>query len=274
MATTRSIELAAVTMTVDEAGAGGRPLLLVHGFTGARNDFDTVIDPLAELGWHVVVPDQRGHGDTTHLGVEEAYSFETFTSDLLDLVGHLGWDDFVLLGHSMGGMIAQVLTLAAPRRVRALVLMDTSCRNVDIDPDLAQLGITIAREQGLETLVALQRDIEDPLATDAHKHLCETVPGYEERNERNTLASDPAMYASMARAIVEPHDRLGLLDAITCPTLVLVGEEDVPFIDASKAMADTIPNASLVMLPGAGHSPQFEAPDAWWAAMKPFLNGI
>ena len=64
------------TVAVAEAGVGGRPLLLVHGFTGAKEDFTDWLDPLAELGWHAVAPDQRGHGESSQPADEAAYSFD------------------------------------------------------------------------------------------------------------------------------------------------------------------------------------------------------
>jgi 3-oxoadipate enol-lactonase len=187
------------------------------------------------------------------------------------LIEHLGWDEFVLLGHSMGGMIAQTLALAAPRRVRGLILMDTTHQRLEIDPEMVQLGVKVVRGQGLETLVALQRDIEDPLETEAHRRTCDAIAGYEAQNEANTLASDAAMYAAMVLAITEPHDRLTELATIACPTLVIVGDQDAPFIGPSRRMAEAIPNARLEIVADAGHCPQFEAPDGWWAAIDPFL---
>jgi len=62
--------------------------------------------------------------------------------------------------------------------------------------------------------------------------------------------------------------------AVSCPTLILVGEQDQPFLIASRAMAETIPGARLVVIPDAGHSPQFENPDAWLAAMQEFLASL
>jgi pimeloyl-ACP methyl ester carboxylesterase len=270
----RSIDIGALTLAVKEAGVGGRPLLLVHGFTGNNTDFDPVIEPLAERGWHVVAPDNRGHGRSEKPDVEEAYSLESFTSDTLDLANALGWDEFVLLGHSMGGMIAQVLTLAAPRRVRALILMDTSHTHVDIDPELVQLGIKLAREEGLATIVEVLRGMDDPLATPAHLRMCATVPGYRERGENNTLACSAAMYAAMLFQLTEPHDRLPQLASVTCPTLILVGEQDGGFVEASGRMAAVIPDARLDVIPDAGHSPQFEATDAWLATVLPFLDEV
>src|SRR5687768_8869044 len=101
---TRTVAIGDVALVIDEAGAGGRPLLLVHGFTGSRADFDMALGPLAEAGWHVVAPELRGHGDSSRPAEESAYSFEIFAADVLELADHLGFDRFTLLGHSMGGM--------------------------------------------------------------------------------------------------------------------------------------------------------------------------
>jgi pimeloyl-ACP methyl ester carboxylesterase len=56
--------------------------------------------------------------------------------------------------------------------------------------------------------------------------------------------------------------------------LVIVGDQDVPFVAASEELAATIPGARLEVLADAGHSPQFEAPDSWWKAMTSFLDGL
>ncbi len=270
----RVIDVGELELVVDEAGVGGRPLLLVHGYTGGRNDFEPVLGRLAAAGWHAVAPDLRGHGESDDLDLEESYSLEIFAEDVLALADRLGWDEFVLWGHSMGGMVAQVVTLAAPARVRGLVLMDTTHCETPIDADLIELAVKIAREEGLERIIEIQREIEDPLETAAYRHLCETVPGFAERSENNTRACSAAMFVAMALQLTSPHDRLEALAGVSCPTLVLVGEEDAPFVEPSKRMAATIPNATLAILPEGGHSPQFEAPAALWAAVDPFLASL
>src|SRR5437879_12046508 len=96
------VDVGPVTLSVAAAGAGGRPLLLVHGFGGAKEDFTDFLDDLAALGWHAVAPDLRGHGNSDKPDDEQAYSFEIFEADLVALVDHLGWARFVVLGHAMG----------------------------------------------------------------------------------------------------------------------------------------------------------------------------
>src|SRR5215470_20436004 len=95
--TERLVDLGDVQLSVAEAGAGQRPLLLVHGFTGAKEDFTGWLDRLADLGWHAVAPDLRGHGASSKPAAESAYSFESMGDDLLRLADALGWDRFVLL---------------------------------------------------------------------------------------------------------------------------------------------------------------------------------
>src|SRR5436190_24190959 len=98
-----------IDLEVAQAGEGGRPLLLVHGFTGAKEDFTDWLEPLAERGWHAVAPDLRGHGTSAHPEKETDYSLSVFVADVVGLADALGWDRFVLLGHPMGGMIAQIV---------------------------------------------------------------------------------------------------------------------------------------------------------------------
>ena len=121
----RSVRVGDVSLEIAEAGAGGHPLLMVHGFTGAKEDFTDWFDQLVERGWHVVAPDLRGHGASADPPRPQDYSLALFEADVLALADDLGWDRFVLLGHSMGGMISQEIALHQPGRLDGLVLMDT-----------------------------------------------------------------------------------------------------------------------------------------------------
>lgn len=280
----REVEVAGadgpLTLSVAEAGQGQRPLLLVHGFTGAKEDFTEWLGPLAEAGWHAVAPDQRGHGASHQPASEDAYSFDHYAADLLGLLDALGWSSAVVLGHSMGGMVVQTAVLEAAERFEALVLMDTSHRALRTDAALVELGVAIARAEGMAAVMAALEamgDDGDALGTSAAQRVRETRPGYVEFGARKMLASSPAMYSAMLSAITDTAsglDRLPDLASITAPTLVMVGEEDAPFLKPSHRMAEAIPGAELAVIPDAGHSPQFENPDAWWSALSTFLNRV
>jgi pimeloyl-ACP methyl ester carboxylesterase len=195
--------------------------------------------------------------------------------DARRLVDELGWDRFALLGHSMGGMVAQHLALAVPDRLSALVLMDTTYRTVEaIDPAMVALATEVVRTDGVERLLQLMNEREAPLATPADARVRAEREGYIAFGERKFLACSPAMYAAMAAELLTDHDRLGQLATLDVPTLVVVGEQDTPFLAPAQAMADAMPGAEVVILPDAGHSPQFEAPEAWWDAVSGFLERV
>jgi pimeloyl-ACP methyl ester carboxylesterase len=224
----------------------------------------------------VVAPDLRGHGGTGGPDDPGEYSLEHFAEDVAALADQLGWGSFNLLGHSMGGMVAQHLVLHRPERVTGLVLMDTHHGPVrGIDPELLELAISVATSEGMEALATAMDALgASPLETEAARRLRDERPDLVALDRAKFLASHPAMYATMGRLLVDRPDRLVHLAEVAAPTLVMVGELDAPFLAASRRMAETIPQARLVVLEGAGHSPQRETPEAWWAALTQFLESI
>lgn len=272
-ADTSDFEVGDVRLSTISAGHGGAPLLLVHGFTGCKEDFADEVEPLAELGYHVVAPDLRGHGDSDAPADESAYGLETFAGDMFALAEALGWDRFDLLGHSMGGMIAQVMVLDRPQRIERLVLMDTHHGPLDeIDHELLALGIELARTEGLAVIQQVLQMGADPLANPAYERVCAERPGYREWAENKMLRASASMYAAMLGELAAATDRLESLRAIDRPTLVQVGELDAAFVPASERMAATIPGARLAVHPAAGHCPQFEATEHWRATLHEFLG--
>jgi 3-oxoadipate enol-lactonase len=272
----RTINRAGWALSLAEAGAGGRPLLLVHGFCGAKEDFTEWLDRLASEGWHAVAYDQRGHGRSAHPAGEASFSLPVFAADLLAVADALGWRRFVLLGHSMGGMVAQLVALAAPERLAGLILMDTGHGPVDgLDPDLIALGRQVVRDGGLAALVEAQRAMgPGPLDSQAHLQLCAERPGYREFCEDKTLVASPEMWLALIGELFSQPERLPALAGLSMPVLVVVGEQDRAFLDPGRAMAATIPSARLAVIRGGGHSPQFEAPAPWWEAIATFLSGV
>jgi pimeloyl-ACP methyl ester carboxylesterase len=265
-----------VRLRVAEAGAEGSPLLLVHGFTGVKEDFGTVLERLAAMGAHAVAFDHRGHGASEHPGAAGAYSLELLAADAVAVADSLGWGRFDLLGHSMGGMVAQLVALAHPERIRRLVLMDTGAGPVGrIDEDWIDGAEAIVKEGGMAGLAAAfaPPDPDDPGGdTPADRRLRAADPAYRAWCDRKFLETSPVALIELGRAMRRQADRLGALANLAVPTLVLVGEQDEPFLADSERMAGTIPGARLVVIPDAGHCPQFEAPEAWWDAVSGFLS--
>ena len=183
-------------------------------------------------------------------------------------------DRFRLLGHSMGGMVARRMVLERPDRVDALVMMDTAPGPIPaFDRSSWRSGAEVALEQGKDAFKALL-DLAKPLDTPAYQRLLAERPGYQEFQDRKWDALSEVMWGVLVRAIAHQPDDLPELATITCPTLVIVGELDQPFLAPSRAMAEAIPGARLAVIPDAGHSPQFENPDAWFSALEGFLASV
>jgi pimeloyl-ACP methyl ester carboxylesterase len=222
-----------------------------------------------------VAPDHRGHGASAKPAEESAYSIEILGADVLALADTLGWDTYVALGHSMGGMLLQVAALRAPERLDAIIMMDTSSEPLAaIDPKQVAAAQGIVRERGIDALADILATREGLLTTPAHERLLAEKPGYKEFGERKLRATSPALYAAIAGQMPTRTSVLEDLRKIDVPALVIVGEQDKPFIAPSERMAETFPQGRLAVIPNAGHSPQFENRDAWWAALTGFLSSL
>ena len=266
-----------VRLAYEDVGRGTRPFVLVHGFTGFRDDFREQLPALAEIG-RTIVYDHRGHGESQNVGDVAAYNFDQLVDDLRALLDALDVPRCDLLGHSMGGMLALRFVLAQPQRVASLVLMDTAARAPDQFPraPLAAAG-SIARSDGMATLAALLRGraADDPTRPEAEKSLeREMGEAYWERRRRRLVAMDPEAFAVLALELVDAPPLTARLRQITCPTLVMVGDQDASFLAPSDELVRGIPGAKKVVIPGAAHSPQIENPAAWIAAIREHLARV
>jgi len=264
-----------IEIAFEEHGHGERPLLLVHGFTGFRQDFATQLPALARYG-RVLAPDLRGHGESGRGADPASYALEHLSADLLGLLDALGIERCDLLGHSMGGMVALRAALRAPERIASLVLMDTSPGPLGF-VDRAQLALAarVGREAGMAALAEILRvRAKDDAARSAADRRVEEEWGAERfwawRTAR-VAAMDPLAYEALGLALVAQEDLTPRLGEIRCPTGVLVGELDHDFRAPSEVLAQRIPGAWLRVLAGAGHQPQHEAPEDWRAAVLEHL---
>src|SRR4029079_18573470 len=111
---------------LDYGTPGRTPMLCLHGGAAHAHWFDFVA-PGFTSNYHVRALDQRGHGDSAWVQ-PPAYTYEDYASDLAEVVERFDLRDFVLVGHSMGGMVALVYAAAHPGRVGRLVVVDTTMR--------------------------------------------------------------------------------------------------------------------------------------------------
>ncbi len=262
-------------MAYEEAGSGEVPLLLVHGYTGSLDDFREQIPLLGAYG-RVIALDQRGHGDSSNTGELASYRLETLVEDLAGFQDALALERSDLLGHSMGGMVALRYVLEHPERVRSLILMDTTHRAIEMPRAMFEAGEKIARESGLAALAVVMR--KAPPRPDVPEAVLRTRErmgeSYWERQRRKLESMDVEAFAGLREAMVEQQPLTRRLAEISCPTLVLVGEQDVPFRKPSDEMAAAIPDARLAVIPEAAHSPQLENAPAWNRAIVNHLERV
>jgi 3-oxoadipate enol-lactonase len=262
-----------VGLAVDVAGAGPG-LVLVHGFGGAKEDFADHVPALAR-DHTVVIFDHRGHGASDKPADRDAYSLDRLATDILEVADGCGLDRFRLLGHSMGGMLARQIPLREPQRIEALIMMDTAAGPIPgFDPTLMDAAAEVAFTRGKDALKELL-DLAQVLETPAYQRTLLDRPGYQQFQDRKWADVSEIMWGAMAVAMAyQPDDLAALAAAVSVPMLLIVGAQDAPFLAASRAMADAIPGAQLTIIPDAGHSPQFENPDAWIDALTRFLAAV
>jgi len=272
----RRVGIRDIEIEYEEHGSGQRPFLLVHGYTGSRDDWREQLPALSELG-RTLALDQRGHGGSTNSGRPEHYNLDGLVLDLAAFVETLDLAPFDLLGHSMGGMVALRYTLAYPERVASLALMDTSAGPIQVLPeDLWKVIAPVARNQGMEVIAKglRERAAGDPRRPEAARRT-EQAMGSElfwERVEAKLLAMDPEAFATLGLGLGVHESAADRLGEISCPTLVVVGDQDLPFLAPSRQLAEGIPSAKLQIISDAAHSPQLEAAPAWLAAISEHLR--
>jgi pimeloyl-ACP methyl ester carboxylesterase len=252
-------------------------LLLVHGFGGAKEDFADHVEAFA-VDHRVVVFDHRGHGESDAPDDPAAYSLDRLAADTIAVADAYDLRRLRLLGHSMGGMVTRRVLLAQPGRADAWIFMDTApAPPPGIDPDIVAFGVAIVQAEGMDALRAAQDEL-DPLGSPAYQRVLRERPGFREYAAQKWATLSPVMWAALAVEITSHSDELAELaaaaEAARPSTLVIVGEQDTPFLPGSRAIAAAIPGARLAVIPDAGHSPQFENPDSWHATMRDFLDGV
>lgn len=254
-----------------EAGEG-RPVVLLHAFPLSADQWLPQLHRVPP-GWRLIAPDVRGFR-----GVGQAYqdvgldtaTMASHAADVLSLMNHLDIDKAVVGGLSMGGYITLAVARVAARRLDGLVLADTKAP-ADNEAGRAARDAMIAlvtdkgpdavADQMLPKLLGATSQRDQPELADALRTLVT-------RNSSEAIAS-------AVRAMKLREDATAWLPAITCPTLVICGTEDVLTPPAeSEALVSAIPHAELVLLPGAGHLSNLEAPMAFTEALSRFLGRI
>jgi 3-oxoadipate enol-lactonase len=255
-----------VNLAVEVRGEGPS-VLFVHGYPLDRTIWAHQIAGLD--GFRRIAPDLRGMGrsDAPDLG----YSMEIYAADLAALLDTLGVGEVVLCGFSMGAYVGFEFLRRWRDRVRALILVSTRAEADAPEGKRARdAAAALARESGAGAVADAMLGKMLTAAT------IKDAPSLTQRVRELMAATPvPGMVGALA-AMRDRADSLGLLPTLEgMPALVLVGEEDqLSPPDRARAMADALPDARLVVIPGAAHLTTVEKAREVTAAMRTFLKRL
>jgi pimeloyl-ACP methyl ester carboxylesterase len=259
----------------DQGKRGGPAIILLHGSNSSLHTWEPLVQRLGD-DYRVVTLDLPGHGLTGGTP-DKDYSADGMAAAVDVVAAKLGLDRFILGGNSMGGWVAWRYALAQPERVDALLLLDAAgmpLRKGERAPE-SNVGFRVLKypagrwlatqitpralvEQSLRGSVEKQAIVDDAMI-DRYWDLLRFPGNREATVLRARLDREPAMATDVSR--------------IKAPTLILFGDKD-RLINPSAAQTfhDRIAGSEVVLLPGIGHLPMEEAPDATAAAIADFLT--
>ncbi|MFF2140541.1 alpha/beta fold hydrolase [Streptomyces sp. NPDC058193] len=257
---------------LDAAPQGGAhsTALLLPGYTGSKEDFIALLEPLAEAGFRVLSVDGRGQYETAGTGRQESYAQAELARDVLAQAASADGapvpGGIHLLGHSLGGQIARAAVLMDAAPFRSLTLMSSG--PAEIDPAQQKkarlLGDSVGR-WSMDEVWRMMRAMDPPEDADT---------GDGEDLRRRWLRHDPAQLAATGAQLSCEPDRVAELAALSLPVHVISGERDdvwpVPLLDA---MAERL-GARRTVVAGAEHSPNTARPVETAAALVSFWKGV
>jgi len=271
-----------LSLSIKEWSRRGLPCVLIHGFGDAACVWDHLAARIAPQ-YRVIAMDLRGHGNSDW-DPEARYDTETFTGDLTKVVESFGFDQMVLVAHSLGADVAIRFAAANGARVVALVI-------VDFGPELDKAGVDeivrnfvamprafASAEEYAQWLIA-RRPLADPdmLRQFARHNLRQSPTQTWEVKSDATLASRSQI--SKFDAQDGRYSSPGLWPALTrikCPTLLVrgIGSGILRYDVASRMVDNTLADARLATIAAAGHSVMMDNPAAFSASVISFLSGI
>jgi 3-oxoadipate enol-lactonase len=254
-----------------EAHGQGRPIVFLSETACDGEVWKIYQVPEFSRDHRVIIHDYRGTGQSGKPSID--YTTKMFCEDLVALMDYLEAEDAIVVGHSMGGRVAQLLALDHPKKVSKLVLASTGAHY----PKTKGLPLKICQEMIEWGYEKYERDhsILVGFTDEFARKYPERVEHYLKVRMQNLCPVEFYLRHLIAR---QSHDTSGRLNSIRQPTLILVGEDDrnvtseINHRTSSDILAQGIPNSKLVLLPNERHSYFFANPDAAHKIIRDFIK--
>jgi 3-oxoadipate enol-lactonase len=257
-----------IRLRYDVSGpADGQPLLMIQGLGADSRGWLAQRRHFARR-YRVITFDNRGVGRSDKPAA--GYSMERMALDAVEVLDDAGIGSAHVMGASMGGILAQVMAVRHPERVRSLVLACTAARHHPWRRELLAEWAELVRSRGMRSFAGdNMRWLVGP------RSLRRFWPAFNALSP--VFMSAPShSFISQVEAILEMDDSMRLLlPTIEVPTLVIVGSQDIltPQCD-SEEIAELIPHAELAVVRGGAHGFMVEAAGAFNRAVWSFLDGV
>jgi len=244
----------------------GEPLLLIPGLGGTCRVWDAIAPELAAQ-FSLILVDNRGIGRS--VARHKPRTLADYGADLVELLDELQLDRAHVLGLSLGGIIAQRFAADHPSRVDRLVLVSCAHRFTAYLRGMASLlGHSLRRFPRRVFVQTMELLGTAPLYLDANEQEIESLVGQRCREDLHARAM-AVQLRCLLRSEVDPDEF-----RISAPTLVVAGEHDALIPNCyARLMAERIPGSRFVLVPGAGHNPMVEVPQAVLPQIAQFLHG-
>lgn len=272
MLTEKSFDTGEVTLAYLENDSSNPPLVLLHGLTGWRADWTNLL-PLLTPNWHVYLPELRGHGNS---GRADSYNLIDYTRDISAFLQYIG-EPVVLVGFSLGALIALTVASQYPAAIRALVLIDPPLFTASAGMKALQhdgnnyftwVYDTMKAAPSYETLLAQCAGMF-PAGTD--------VAFVKDKADQISRVAPGTVEAALQDRLWDGLDLTGALQQLTPPTLMIHGDwvagAVVRDVDANMVQG-ILPSAEIVRIANASHLIPIEHPDLVLQHLNAFLASV
>lgn len=261
------IEVRGARLHYTDTGTGPETIVFSHGLLMSGKMFEAQVEAL-KGDYRCITFDHRGQGQSSV--TEAGYDMDALTEDAQALIEKLGVGPCHFAGLSMGGFIGMRLAARVPGLIKSLIVIDSSAeaepqehhgryRLLNLIAKWFGLGVVVGK---VMPILFGQTFLNDPARSEARKYWRGQIAGGDRKGITRAV-----------KGVIERGAVIDEIAAISCPTLVLVGAEDVATVpEKSERIAEAIAGAQLVVIPRAGHSSTVEEPEAVTAEIRGFLQ--